>query len=121
MVDTGIFTTNAKVLMKAGLSASAISGAEAYTNEYISLAESVINSTVRYNFSDNYALLNTDTKCILSDIASSIAAIYVIMYDMSNYSTRVEAEDIINILYDSYNKSLTILKDKKVQDFINDS
>ena len=119
MVETGIFATRAQVLMKCGSGASATSSAEAYTNYYLSCAESIINATCRYNFSDTYAALNIDTKAILSDIASNLAAIYVIMYDMSNYSTRTEAEDLINICRDRANSSLALIKDKKEQDFIN--
>ena len=118
MVDTGIFTNRTEVLRKAGARASTVSGAEAYTNDFIAQAESIINSTVRYNFSDNYAALNTDTKQMLKQIASDLAAIYVISYDMSGFFTRTEAENIINVLRDAALRGLSILRDKKVQDFI---
>jgi hypothetical protein len=119
MADTGIFATTAEVQRKAGANASATSKAEAYTNDFMTQAESVINATCRYNFSDNYAALNADVKGILKDVASSLAAIYVISYDMSGFSTRTEAENMINILRDSALRGLSILRDKKTQDFIN--
>jgi len=119
MADTGIFATTAEVERKAGANCSAVSKAEAYTNDYVTQAESLINSICRYNFSDAYAALNVDTKGILKQIASDLAAIYVIQYDMSGFSSRVEAEDMINVLRDSALRGLSILRDKKVQDFIN--
>jgi len=119
MADTGIFCTTAEVERKAGANCSATSKAEAYTNDYVSQAESVINAICRYNFSDNYSTLNADVKGILKEVASNLAAIYVISYDMSGFTTRTEAEDMINILRDGALRGLSILRDKKVQDFIN--
>lgn len=118
MVDTGIFATTAEVQYKAGSGASATSKAEAYINSFMAQVESQINATVRYNFSDNYAALNDDTKGILKETASNLAAIYVIIYDMSGYTSRIEAEDIINVLRDIALRNLQLLKDKKVTDFI---
>jgi len=121
MVDTGIFCTTAEVERKAGANASAVSSAEAYVNQYVAESESNINSMIRYNFSDNYATLNVDTKEILKQVASDLAAIYVITYDMSGFTTRTEAEDMINVLRDSYLRGLSVLRDKKVQEFIIES
>ena len=118
MVDTGIFCTTAEVQRKAGSKASATSKAEAYTNDYVTQAESLINVMVRYNFSDNYATLNADVKGILKQIASDLAAIYVIQFDMSGFTSRVEAEDMINVLRDAALRGLSILRDKKMEDFI---
>ena len=121
MADTGIFCTTAEVERKAGANCSAISKAEAYTNDYVTQAESVINSMCRYNFSDNYGTLNADTKQILKEVASNLAAIYVIQYDFSGFTSRIEGEDMVNILRDAALRGLSILRDKKVQDFIIES
>jgi len=118
MADTGIFATTAEVERKAGDGASATSKAEAYVNDYMTQVESEINTFCRYNFSDNYATLNLDTKNILKAVASNLAAIYVIQYDMSGYTTRTEAEDMVNILRDAALRGMSILRDKKAQEFI---
>lgn len=118
MADTGIFATTAQVGYKAGANASATSKGEAYVNNYMFQAESEINAICRYNFSDNYASLNNDTKGILQQAASNLAAIYVIQYDMSGFTSRIEAEDMINVLRDGFLRCIAILKDKKVTDFI---
>jgi hypothetical protein len=118
MADTGIFATTAQIGYTAGSGASATSKAEAYTNFYIAQAESFINSACRYNFSDNYAALNTDTKMILQEAASNLAAIYVIIYDLSGYASRVDAEDVINVLRDAALRCIALLKEKQVTDFI---
>ena len=119
MADTGIFATTAEVQYKAGANASATSKAEAYVNSFMTQAESFINAYCRYNFSDNYSTLNVDVKGTLKEIASNLAAIYVIQYDMSGFTTRGEAEDMINVLRDAALRGLAILRDKKTQDYIN--
>lgn len=118
MADTGIFATTAEIQAKAGAGASATYKAEAYTNQFVAEAESEINCVCRYNFSDNYSLLNADVKGILKAAASNLAAIYVIQADMSGYTSRTEAEDMINVLRDGYLRALSILRDKKTQDFM---
>jgi hypothetical protein len=118
MADTGIFATTAEVGYKAGSGASATSKAEAYVNNFMTQVEAEINSTCRFNFSDVYTALNVDTKGVLKEIASNMAAIYVIIYDMSGYASRIEAEDLINVLRDAALRGLALLKDKKVTDFV---
>ena len=119
MADEGIFATTAEVSRKAGENASATSNTEAYINDYMTQVESLINSMARFNFSDNYDSLNVDTKNILKEIASDLAAIYVIQFDMSGFTSRVEAEDMINVLRDAALRGLSLIRDQKVKDFIN--
>lgn len=121
MADTGIFATTAEVGYKAGAGASATSKAEAYVNSYMSQVESQINVLTRYNWSDNYGSLNVDVKGILKEIASNLAAIYVIQYDFSGFTSRTEAEDMINVLRDSALRGLSILVDSKVERFMVDA
>jgi hypothetical protein len=121
MADTGIFATTAEVQRKAGAGASATSKAEAYTNDFMTQAESLINVWTRHNWSDDYASLNADVKGLLKEIASNLAAIYVIQYDMSGFTSRTEAENMVNILRDAALRGLSLLKDKKPQTFMSNA
>jgi hypothetical protein len=121
MADTGVFATTEEVKRKAGKNASVIAATEAYINDYMTQAESFINSVCRFNFSDNYASLNVDTKGLLKEVSSNLAAIYVVIFDMSGFTTRVEGEDMINVLRDGALRGLSILRDKKAQRFIRDA
>ena len=121
MADTGIFATTAEVQRKTGAGASTTANVEAYINDYMSQVESFINVVCRYNFSDNYSSLNADVKGILKEVASNLAAIYVIQYDFSGYTSRIEAEDMINVLRDAALRGISVLRDKKQQDFINNA
>jgi hypothetical protein len=121
MADTGIFATTAEIGYKAGAGKSSVSSAEAYTNSFIAQAESFINSTTRYNWSDVYSTLNADTKAILKECASNLAATYVISYDMSGYFSLAEAQTLINVLYDRAEKCFKLLEDQKTKVFIEDA
>lgn len=119
MADEGIFCTTAEVERKAGANSSATSTAEAYTNDYVAQAESHINCATRVNWSDVYSTLDVDTRDILKEAASNLAAIYAISYDMSAFTSRIEAEDMINILRDGALRAISILRDNKAKDFLN--
>lgn len=108
----------AEVERKAGANCSAVSKAEAYVDDYTTQAESEINVATRYNWSDKYGTLDVDVKGILKEAASNLAAIYVIQYDLSGYTSRIEAEDMINILRDGYLRCIQLLRDIKNQTFV---
>ena len=118
MVDSGIFATTLEVQNKAGANASATSNTEVYINDFVAQAESVINSMSRYNWSDNYATLNVNVKEILKEAASNLAAMYVIQYDMSGFTSRYEAETMLDVLDQGFKRNLQILKNMQVQTFI---
>ena len=119
MADTGIFCDGDMVGRKAGENASGVAKSEDYTNQYIEEVEAQINLAARFNFSDVYSTLNDDTKMVLQETASNLAAIYVIIYDMSGWTgNRIEAEDMINVLRDAALRNIKMLKDKKGTDFI---
>lgn len=117
MADTGIFATTAEVQKKVGAGASTTANAEAYINQYMTEAESYINTVTRYNWSDAYAGLNVDVKGILKECASDLAAMYVIQYDMDGYGL-AQAQTMLNFLHDRVDKCINLLKEKAHTDFI---
>ena len=121
MADTGIFATTAEVKRKAGANASSTSNVEAYINDYMTQVEALINTITRINYSDTYSALNVDTKGLLKEIASNLAAIYVIQFDFSGFTTRAEGEAMINVLRDAAMRGLSLLRDKKATTFVSNS
>ena len=119
MADTGIFATTAEVERKVGANASSVSKAEAYVNDYMTQVESFINVATRFNWSNAFSGLDVDKKGILKETATNLAAIYVIQYDMSGYTSRVEAEDMVNILRDIALRNISIMRQIAAQDFTN--
>jgi len=122
MSHTGIYVpTIAEFQYKCGLGVSILASSEPYANSFISQAESVINMICRKVFATDtaaFTALPSTTKGILTEVASNLAAIYAITYDMSGYSSRIEAEDMINILRDGALRGLSLLRDQKQKDFL---
>ena len=119
MADFGIWTKNVDIQAKAGSNANATAKATAATDVYVLEVEAMVNVLTRFNWSDAYSGLNDDVKHILKEVTSCLCAIYVIQWDMNGFTSRIEAEDMINILRDVALRDLSILRDKKNQDFIN--
>lgn len=118
MAFTGIMTTEAEIDQKMGAGASS-SFTDVMKTASTLQAESIVNVTTRYNFSDVFASgMNTDYKYILSDIVSGLVAIEGISYDFTGYPSRIVAEDKINVLRDAVLRNLSIIRDKKQQDFM---
>jgi|TARA_Y100000296_G_C5155480_1_gene248801 hypothetical protein len=121
MADTGIFCTTEEVKRKAGANASTTSAVELFINDFVTQAESTINTLSLFNWSDAYSGLNADVKGILKEAASNLAAIYVIQYDMSGFTSRQEAETMLDVLRDGFVRSVSLLRDIKQRDFMNDA
>jgi len=119
MADVGIFTKNADIQARAGANANATAKAVAATDVYVLNIESFINCTTRYNWSDWFAgTPNADVKGILTDCGACLCAMIVINYDMSGFSSRAEAETMLDVLRDRAVNDLKLLEDIKVQEFM---
>ena|SRR3990167_2376426 len=117
MADTGIFATTAEVQRKVGANASATANTEAYINQYMTEAESLINMATGVNWSDIYSTLNVDKKGVLKLAASSKAAMLVLNYDTAAMTAR-EAETRLDVLRDDFYSAFQLLKDSAAKDFV---
>lgn len=90
--------------------------ADNYTT-FINQAEQFINVGTQYDWVTNYASLPTTTKQILEDAASSKAAMAVINYDMSNYSSQTEAQVMLDVNYAILVDCMNLLSDDKYRTF----
>ncbi len=118
MADIGVWTKNADIQAKAGTNANATAKATAATDVYVLEVEALVNVLSRKNWSDLYSAMNDDVKHILRGITSNLCAIYVIQWDMSGFTSRLEAEDMINVLRDAALRDLALLRDMKQKDFM---
>lgn len=117
MVDDGIFATTAEVQRKVGANVSSVSNVEAFINQYMTEAESFINTVCGVNYSDTFSTLNVDKRGILKRWAVALAAFDVINYDTSGASQR-EFERRMDALLDIANKCQAQMKDKIKSDFV---
>lgn len=111
------YATSGAAFVKAGLNASTVIPESGWV-AWASGATGFINVSTRFNWNDNFTTLDDDTKHILDDTASSLVAIQAISYDMSGYTTRGEAESMINIQRDNALRGISVLRDIKSQTFM---
>ena len=120
--------TSGACILKAGFNVNSqfVSGAGLYgtTSEekweqFINEAESYVNAATRINYTDTYASLNDDVKKIFAEAVTCLAACYAINYDMSGYTSRIEAQTMLDYLTERANRCINLIKDKKQTDFIN--
>ncbi len=122
MTDFGIWTKNADIIARAGANVNATAINLTATDIYVSDVEALINSLSRFNWSDAVtAGLNEDVEGILREASACFCAIYAIQWDMSGFTSRVEAEDMVNILRDRALFAIAILRDKQVQKFMQEA
>lgn len=120
MADAGQFAQDADILLRVGTKASAVVKGAGWFDSIILDVEAVVNVMTRYDWStlDAATTLNTSVRGILIDTGACLAAIEGIVWDMSGFTSRVEAEDMINVLRDTALRNLSILRDKKNQEFM---
>ena len=116
-----ILATSGACILKAGTNVNSIftgEDAEANWEVLIQQAEGFINTATRRDWVTGYSSLISGAKGILEDAASNLAAMYAIQYDMTNYTTRIEAETMLDVLRDGALRDIQILKDKKSEEFL---
>ncbi len=113
MVEAGTLCGNTDVEKYSGLNGNSTADAEAYTNIYILEAEGIISGLVRDDVVTNYSSFNAVSKELLREATAAYAAIGVIAYDMSGYTSRIEGENMINILWAKWRTIRKIMLDQK--------
>ncbi len=115
----GTLCTLANAVNKAGANASSTGSNETLVSDYVRQAEGVINAATRFNWVTAYSGLTDQVKFILNQVASDLAAIYIITYDMSGYTAdTVEAETMLNIYREAIARGLSLLRNQEVKRFI---
>ena len=121
MVITSIMTSEGEIKSKEGANVSTALTDDMH-DAWVLQAESKVNVIMRINFSDLVtAGMNADVKGILSDIVSSMVAMNGIMYDMSGYTSRAEAENMVDVLRDGIQSGWSLIRDKNATQFLQDA
>ena len=118
MADDGVYTKNADIQALAGINANATSKAVGATDVYVLSVEAKINSITRYNWSDKFATLNVDVKGILTETGACLCAMKVINSDMNGFTSRSEAQTMLDVLSDTALMNFSILRNIKSQTFM---
>ncbi len=119
MADAGEFILDAQILELCGAGAHTDVKAAGFFDAIIIRCEGIVACATRVDWvAITAAVLDDNVEGILADATGCLAAIIGITFDMSGYTSRVEAEDLVNVLRDRYLLAISILRDKKVQKFM---
>ena len=113
---TGTMCVSGAALVKAGKNVYSPFTTE--IDDFIGEAEAFLCNLTKHDLITNWASLNAVYKLMFQEYCARSAAVEATAYDMSGYTSRVEAEDIINIHVFRMNEIVKILNDSSVQDFI---
>ena len=120
MADVGIYTKNTDIQALAGINANTTSKAIAATDVYVLDVEAKINALTRYDWSTKWPTMSGNVGAgILTETGAALCAIKVIQYDMSGFTSRYEAETMLDVLRDTALTNMAILRNKNTETFIN--
>lgn len=107
-------STSGAAISKAGFhSNSVVRLSGATLDKWSDQAEGTLNAITRKDWVADYASVKANFKPILDDTISSMVAMNIINYDMGGYTSRQEAQTMLDYLRDTINRNLDALKDDK--------
>ena len=121
MAFTGITATEAQIDQKSGANVST-DFTDTMKTQALLMAESYLNGETMYNWSDWFATSpNVDVKSIITSVTASLVAMDAINYNMSGFTSRSEAQTMLDVLNDKVIKGIETLKEMKNKDFIQEA
>lgn len=118
MAYTGTITSEAEIAAMAGENVDVTGDTEANRNNLIAWAEGRISAIMKYDLVTNFASLNDMIKGLLAEYGARSVAIGLINYNMAGYTSRIEAEDMLNIHLYKIREIEKLLKEEDVKDFL---
>ena len=104
------------VVLKAGTNSKLLT--EAQFEELINQAEGFISAQARYDYVTNYASISDIGKQLLEDTCTSKAAMFVINNDMSGFSSRTEAQVMLDVNNSQVVDNINLLRDADFKQFV---
>lgn len=105
------------IVRKAGANVNTTAAASgALLAEYCDQAEAFIATKTRKDWVSNYASVSANFKPMLADCASDLAAMKLISYDMSGYTSRLEVQTMLDFYRDNSAQIMADLKEKEIQE-----
>ena len=105
------------VILKAGTNAKTLT--ETQYTELIAEATAFVCASSRYDWTSLWASLSgTFAGPIVKEAVSSWAAINVIENDMSGFTSRLEAQTMLDILWSKIVECVNLLRDEKFRTFV---
>ena len=110
-------TTSGAIIDKAGAYVNSTAVASgALLSLYCDMAEATLCGKTRYDWVANIESVGTNFKPMLSDVVSDLAATKLINYDMSGYTSRTEAQTMLDVLSDNANSIIKDLREMNIKE-----
>jgi len=102
--------TSEAAVYKAGAGAnSAVTASHLILAEWSDEVEASINMRTRKDWVAGYAGVGANFKAILADVSSDMIGMKIITYDMSGYTSRLEAQTMLDVARDNINTNIKFL------------
>lgn len=118
MVYTGTIVAEAEMQFMAGENVDTTGDTEANHNYLAYYAEAYLSSLVKYDIVTNWSSMTANYKRLFTEWAARYAGIALIAYNMAGYTTRIEAEDMINVHWARCQQIERVLREADKQDFV---
>ena len=121
MAHTGIYATSAECIFKMGNGYDSTNVDEDRINELSLQAENFINVLCHKVLAADaaaFTALPIGTKYLLSEAASNLVAVYGISYNILDYNSSREAENLINLNWQRFNQIIKLLNEDGASNFV---
>ncbi len=118
MAYTGTIITEAKLAFYYGANVAVGGSSTDASDEWVTTVEGFLSNLVKYDIVTNWVSLNAIYKLIFTKYAGHYAATMAIQYDMSTFTSSIEAEDMMTNHIYNMQKIEKTLNDSSVQDFM---
>lgn len=105
------WTTSGAAIAKAGAGAAWTDIDEADLTKWSDQIEATINTLTRKDWIATSAAIKATFLSVLDDLESDMIAMRIIAYDMGGYTSRAEAQTILNVISQNIDRNLAALKD----------
>jgi len=97
MVATSVLSTDAEMLAMAGENVDATGFSDANKTAWGIQAEGFLCCLTNYDLVTNVATLNSYFEEMLSEYVARYVGMQAIIYNMAGFTSRIEAEDMVNV------------------------
>ena len=109
------FADSGAVKLFAGANAPTLTGAQ--YDLLLEKAEAFVAVQTKYDWVTNQASVPANTREILQEVTGKLAALDTINYDMSGFTSRMEAQTMLDVLWSKVVEIINILRDDKFRTF----
>ena len=117
MAFSANIVTVAEMQSFAGVNVGAAGAEDTFHTALQDYAEAYLSTLVKFDISTNWGTMNTVYKILFTEWAARFAGAAMIQDDMSGYTDRIEAEDMVNLNIFRMNQIERLLEKADIQDF----